>query len=80
MRKSFRIFTLAAIVSLAASCSPKVAITAHRGFWNCEEAGYAENSIKSLELAQANNLWGSEFDVHMTSDLVLVVNHDAHIN
>ena len=66
-------------VALAASCAPKVAITAHRGYWNCEEAGYAENSIKSLELAQKNHLWGSEFDVHMTSDLVIVVHHDRDI-
>lgn len=79
MIKSFKIAAAAAIVALAASCSPKVAITAHRGYWNCEEAGYAENSIKSLELAQKNNLWGSEFDVHITSDLVLVVHHDATI-
>ncbi len=80
MKKSFRIVTIAAIVATAVSCSPKIAVTAHRGYWNCEEAGYAENSIKSLELAQENNLWGSEFDVHMTSDLVLVVHHDAHIS
>ena len=25
----------------------KVAIVAHRGFWNCEEAGYMENSRTS---------------------------------
>lgn len=80
MIKTIRIAAAAAIVALAASCAPKVAITAHRGYWNCEEAGYAENSIKSLELAQKYNLWGSEFDVHITSDLVLVVHHDAHIN
>ena len=80
MRRSIRIAALAAAVTaLAASCSPKVAVTAHRGFWNCEEAGYAENSIKSLELAQQNHFWGSEFDVHMTADLVLVVHHDRHI-
>ena len=42
--------TAAAVITLAASCSTsnKIAVTAHRGFWNCEEAGYAENSIKSL--------------------------------
>ena len=27
-------------------------IVAHRGFWNCEEAGYAKNSIASLKCAQ----------------------------
>lgn len=79
MFRSIRIAAAAAMVLLAASCSHKVAITAHRGYWNCEEAGFAENSIKSLELAQKHHLWGSEFDVHMTNDLVLVVHHDAHI-
>ena len=69
------------MVALAASCAPqKIAVTAHRGFWNCEEAGYAENSIKSLELAQQNGLWGSEFDVHITSDLVMLVHHDPDID
>lgn len=79
MHKSIRIAAVAALIAIATSCSHKIAITAHRGFWNCEEAGYAENSIRSLELAQQHNLWGSEFDVHMTNDLVLVVHHDAHI-
>ena len=79
MRSIVKIAAAAALLTLAASCSPKVAITAHRGYWNCEEAGYAENSIKSLELAQKNHFWGSEFDVHITSDLVLVVHHDATI-
>ncbi|MBR4755816.1 MAG: glycerophosphodiester phosphodiesterase [Bacteroidales bacterium] len=79
MHRIIRLAAIAAIVATAASCSHKVAITAHRGFWNCEEAGYAENSIKSLEMAQKNHFWGSEFDVHITSDLVLVVHHDAHI-
>ena len=74
--------TAAAVITLAASCSTsnKIAVTAHRGFWNCEEAGYAENSIKSLELAQQHGLWGSEFDVHITSDLVMVVHHDPDID
>ena len=70
---------VSALIALAASCAPKVAVTANRGYWNCEEAGYAQNSIKSLELAQKNHLWGSEFDVHMTSDLVIVVHHDRDI-
>jgi len=75
-----KIFAAAAIVAFAASCSPKVAITAHRGFWNCDEAKKAENSIASLRIAQDHDLWGSEFDVHMTKDFQLVVHHDADIN
>ena len=67
---------------LLGSCTPevhKVAITAHRGYWNCEESGFTENSIASLSSAQANQFWGSEFDVHVTSDSVLVVNHNNDV-
>ena len=56
---------------------PKVC--AHRGFWQCEEAGQAQNSIASLRLAQENGFWGSEFDVHLTADSVVVVNHDPDL-
>lgn len=81
MKKIVKVAAVGALVALAASCAPqKIAVTAHRGFWNCEEAGYAENSIKSLELAQQNGLWGSEFDVHITSDLVMLVHHDPDID
>ncbi len=55
-------------------------ICAHRGFWKCEEAGNAQNSIASLRLAQENGFWGSEFDVHLTADDVVVVNHDPSLN
>ncbi len=54
-------------------------IIAHRGFWNCEEAGYAKNSIAALRCAQENGLWGSEFDVNMTADGVLLIYHDSKI-
>jgi len=54
-------------------------IVAHRGFWNCEEAGYAKNSIAALRCAQEAGLWGSEFDVNITADSVLIVYHDGEI-
>ncbi len=54
----------------------KIAIVAHRGYWNCGDAGFAENSIASLKAAQAIGVWGSEFDVQLTKDSVLIVNHD----
>ena len=57
----------------------KTAIVAHRGFWNCEAAGYMENTIASLKAAQDNGLWGSEFDIHITSDDVVLVNHNDNI-
>ena len=57
----------------------QVGIVAHRGYWNCEEAGYAKNSIAALRCAQENRFWGSEFDVNMTADGVLLVYHDSYI-
>lgn len=53
-----------------------VQICAHRGFWKSEAAGNAQNSIASLKAAQDNGFWGSEFDVHLTSDHIVLVNHD----
>ncbi len=58
----------------------KTAIVAHRGFWNCEAAGFAENSIASLKAAQDNGFWGSEFDVHITTDDVILVFHNDEID
>ncbi len=57
----------------------KTGIVAHRGFWNCEEAGYAKNSIAALRCAQEAGFRGSEFDVNMTSDGELIVYHDSKI-
>ena len=54
-------------------------IVAHRGFWNCEEAGYAKNSVAALRCAQEAGFWGAEFDVNMTSDGVLIVYHDSDV-
>ena len=58
----------------------EMGIIAHRGFWNCEEAGYARNSVAALRCAQENGFWGSEFDVNITADSVLVVFHDDIVN
>lgn len=49
-------------------------IIAHRGAWKNTKT--PENSIASLQAAIDQKLWGSEFDVHLTKDDVLVVNHD----
>ena len=58
----------------------QMGIVAHRGFWNCEQAGYAKNSIAALRCAQENGFWGSEFDVNMTADSVLIVFHDGKVD
>ena len=57
--------------------SAQTKVIAHRGYWDCE--GSAQNSIASLQKAQELKIYGSEFDVWMTSDGVLVVNHDATV-
>lgn len=55
----------------------KPLIVAHRGYWNCEEAGYAKNSLAAFRCALEAGFWGSEFDVNITQDGQLVVFHDA---
>ncbi|MDH6252842.1 glycerophosphoryl diester phosphodiesterase [Chryseobacterium sp. H1D6B] len=52
-------------------------IIAHRGYWQTQPPT-TENSLKSLENAQKLKIYGSEFDVRMTKDGVLVINHDEH--
>ena len=73
-------FLLAFLLPTAGSAQNKIAIAAHRGYWDCPEAGGAQNSIASLKKAQDFRCWGSEFDVHLTADNVVVVNHDPSIN
>ncbi len=58
----------------------QIAIAAHRGFWKCEQAVNSQNSIASLTLAQENSFWGSECDIHLTSDGEIIVNHDHDID
>lgn len=49
-------------------------VIAHRGAW--KHTGAAENSISALQHAVRLACQGSEFDVHMTLDSALVINHD----
>lgn len=52
-------------------------IIAHRGYFQAQPPT-TENSIASLANAQKLKVYGSEFDVRMTKDGVLVINHDEH--
>jgi len=52
-------------------------IIAHRGYFQAQPPT-TENSLQSLENAQKLKVYGSEFDVRMTKDGVLVINHDEH--
>lgn len=47
---------------------------AHRGYWDIE--GSAQNSREALRQAGMHGFYGSEFDVNMTADGELVINHD----
>ena len=51
-------------------------IIAHRGAWKANSL--PQNSIASLKNAIKLGFFGSEFDVRMTKDEVLVINHDPH--
>ena len=50
-------------------------VIAHRGAW--KSTGLPQNSLASLKAAIDMGCGGSEFDIHMTADSVLVINHDA---
>ena len=79
MTTTFRKLFIAAAAMLACAALPaqnKISIAAHRGAWQSEEANGAQNSIASLKVAQEMDLWGSEFDLQLTSDDVILVHHD----
>ena len=52
-------------------------VIAHRGAWKAK--GLPKNSIAALKEAINQKCTGSEFDVRMTSDEILIVTHDADI-
>lgn len=82
MRKAILfISALSVLLSISAEAyaQKQTGIVAHRGFWNCDEAGYAKNSVAALRCAQEAGFWGSEFDVNMTSDGELIVYHDSDV-
>ena len=82
MRRKLILLATLIMVPFMADAQKKTAecgIVAHRGFWNCKEAGYAKNSLAALRCAQEAGFWGSEFDVNMTSDGVLLVYHDSDV-
>ncbi|MBB1286954.1 glycerophosphodiester phosphodiesterase [Flavisolibacter sp. BT320] len=53
-------------------------VIAHRGAF--KKNGFPENSIAALNEAIRLKCAGSEFDVRMTADDSLIVNHDPHYN
>ena len=55
------------------AAAQKTQIVAHRGYW--DTPNNAQNSITALKTAQQIAVYGSEFDVNMTADGVMVVSH-----
>jgi len=70
------LFTIAMALIISSSFAVQK-VVAHRGYWKTD--GSAQNSIRSLVKADSIGCWGSEFDVWMTADGKLVVNHDPSI-
>lgn len=72
-----RIFLFLLAGCLLTACSEKPQgpqVVAHRGYWKAE--GSAQNSIAAVRHAGRIGAYGSEFDVNLTADGQLVVNHD----
>ena len=70
--------TIPVIAQQSSSYSPenflKNGVIAHRGAWKHDNL--PQNSIASLQNAIKLGVAGSEFDVQLTADEILVVNHD----
>ena len=68
------ILVTAMLVAIHLGSIAQTQVIAHRGVWKNTQA--PQNSIAALNHAITDKLWGSEFDVHITKDDILVVNHD----
>lgn len=66
-----------ATLTIGSSPLGKAQVIAHRGHW--KPTGSAQNSVAALIKAQELDIYGSEFDVWITTDDVVVLNHDPTI-
>lgn len=66
-------FTVLFLSAAMVAGAQNTKVVAHRGYW--DTPGNAQNSITALENAQKIPVYGSEFDVNMTADGVMVVSH-----
>lgn len=74
----FRISNLLIIIMLTSISSFANRVIAHRGAWKAKKL--PQNSIASLKEAIRLGCYGSEFDVRMTLDNILVVEHDEYFH
>lgn len=66
--------TLLIMSMVTVTYAQQTKIVAHRGAW--KNTNVPQNSIAALQEAIKAKYWGSEFDVCLTKDDVLIVNHD----
>ncbi len=84
IKKAYVLFTVIILFGCSSSKQAITANTTSSGFTNkvvahrgaFRNTGVPENSIASLKAAIQLGCGGSEFDIHMTADSVLVINHD----
>lgn len=74
MKKIFLVLSLISLSMGTTAFAQHKQLIAHRGAW--KNTNTPQNSIASLQEAGKLLSYGSEFDVHMTKDNQLVVNHD----
>ena len=74
MMKIKKILLASALVLSTCGVMAQTQVIAHRGYWKTD--GSAQNSIAALLKADSIGCYGSEFDVWLTADDKLVVNHD----
>ncbi|MEH6306639.1 glycerophosphodiester phosphodiesterase family protein [Olivibacter sp. CPCC 100613] len=77
MKKQFFLMTAICLFTFMQSTYAqfnKNIVIAHRGAW--KQANLPENSLASLNHASELGCHGSEFDVYLTKDNILVVNHN----
>ncbi|RZF58364.1 glycerophosphodiester phosphodiesterase family protein [Sphingobacterium corticibacterium] len=72
MKPTLVILTLLTVMHVGAMAQTEM--IAHRGSW--KNTKVPQNSFASLNKAIEQKAWGTEFDVHLTKDDVLVVTHD----
>lgn len=77
MRHKLLFFAFLAAFALP-SYAAKPKVVAHRGYWKTE--GSAQNSIRALVKADSVGCPSTEFDVWISADGGLYVNHNADIN
>ena len=77
MKNTVKKLTLVALFLSTITLSAQTKVIAHRGYWDTPTN--AQNSIQALQMAAKIKVYGSEFDVSITNDGVLVVNHDSDI-